>query len=55
MNKLPTTVFARLGPYYLVPKEGETDLWAIPGRWYATTGQLHQMAARNNWQLTINN
>ena len=46
---------ALLGPYLLVPKVGETDIWAIPGRWFATSGELMLLAARNNWNLQFFN
>lgn len=55
-------IYAQLGPYVIVPyhvtnapggAKEDAVLWAMPGRWCATTDQLRAIAARNNWSLTI--
>ena len=54
----PSERFALLGKFQLVPRlsaDGQVypDQWAIPGRWFATSQQLYEMAKRNNWLLSI--
>jgi hypothetical protein len=50
--------YAQLGPYRIVPgydpeQPMNRDLWAIPGRWYASRSQLQEMADRKGWPLTF--